>query len=90
MTSTVSTSVLDAQRRRARRAALLVFCLLFATDAFAYLDPGTGSILVQGLIAAVAAVVTYTSLYWQRTKAWFRSMLRRPPAGDEPDDQARH
>ena len=79
-------------RARERRAALpgLVFCLLFAPDAFAYLDPGTGSILLQGLIAAVAAVVTYASLYWQRTKAWFRSLLRRRPAGDDTDDQVRH
>ena len=73
-----------------RRAALpgLVFSLLFAPDAFAYLDPGTGSILLQGLIAAVAATVTFFSLYWQRAKAWWRS-LRRPPSADEDDQVPR-
>jgi hypothetical protein len=63
-------------RPPARRSAaqfaipLLVFGLLFASDACAYLDPGTGSILLQGLIAATAAVVTWVSLSWQRIKAW--------------------
>ena len=51
---------------------ILAFGLLFASDAFAYLDPGTGSILLQGLVAATAAVVTWVSVSWRRTKAWLR------------------
>ena len=73
-------------RLRAARGALLVFALLCCGDALAYLDPGTGSILLQGLIAAVAATVTYASLYWQRTKAWLRGLRKRPPGDGDDND----
>lgn len=60
-----------------RRALVLLAALLpVAPHAHAYLDPGTGSIILQGLIAAVAAVVTYAGLYWQKVKSFFS---RRPP-----------
>ena len=39
-------------------------------SAYAYLDPGTGTIIVQGLIAATA-----TGLYFLRSR--IRSLLRR-------------
>lgn len=39
---------------------------LFYTPAFAYLDPGTGSAILQGLIAAVAAAAVALKLYWHR------------------------
>jgi hypothetical protein len=44
---------------------------LLTTPAYAYLDPGTGSILLQALIGGIAASVTVVSLYYQRVKAFF-------------------
>lgn len=44
---------------------------LLTSPAYAYLDPGTGSILLQALIGGVAASVTVVSLYYQRLKAFF-------------------
>lgn len=40
-----------------------------AGDAHAYLDPGTGSFLVQMLIGGIAAGAAAISLYWSRLKA---------------------
>jgi len=37
----------------------------------AYLDPGTGSYLIQMLIAAVVGVGFAVKLYWSRIKGWF-------------------
>ena len=46
--------------------------LLFLMEpAYAYLDPGTGSILLQGLIAAIAGVMVTGRLYWSRIKDIF-------------------
>ena len=45
--------------------------LLYGQTAFAYLDPGTGSILLQGIIAGVAGVVVVLKLYWYRIKNFF-------------------
>jgi hypothetical protein len=39
--------------------------------AYAYLDPGTGSLILQGLIASLAAAAGVISLYWQKIKDVF-------------------
>ena len=76
-------------RRRSNRftlTATVIVALLCAQPAYAYLDPGTGSIILQGLIAAVAATIAYAGMYWQRVKTFFSSM-RHPkrPVQPEPD-----
>jgi hypothetical protein len=38
------------------------------TNLIAYLDPGSGSLLVQGLVAGVASVVVMFKVYWRRAK----------------------
>jgi hypothetical protein len=40
----------------------------WALPAYAYLDPGTGSMLIQGIIGAVAAVGVALKLYWHKIK----------------------
>ena len=48
----------------------------FSTAAHAYLDPGTGSIMVQSLLAGIAGAAAVVSLYWQRIKAFFTNMRK--------------
>ena len=48
---------------------------------FAYLDPGTGSMLVQLLVGGAAAVAVTAKLYWHRILRLFR--IRK----DEPDQK---
>jgi len=48
----------------------------------AYLDPGSGSLLVQGLVAGVASVVVMGKVYWRRAKR-FLGFGRRDETGDE-------
>ncbi len=45
--------------------------------AFAYLDPGTGSMLIQGLIGAVAAAFVVGRLYWYKIKTFFARMVSK-------------
>ena len=47
------------------------FILFFNSTAFAYLDPGTGSIILQALLGAIAAGATWCSMYWQKIKNFF-------------------
>lgn len=57
-----------------KRAVIIWFAIQlagFSAAAHAYLDPGTGSILVQSFLAGVAGAVAIVSLYWQRLKAFF-------------------
>ncbi len=70
----------------------IVLCLsaLAPTEAYAYLDPGTGSFALQGLIAGVAGGVISIRSYWRRIGGLFRRsktssetrMERAPSNGD--------
>ena len=58
-------------------------------DSAAYLDPGTGSIILQGLIAGIAGAATVASLYWHRIKTFFSSSSKndRKTEDDPHSDQ---
>ena len=43
--------------------------MLIATDVFAYLDPGTGSMLLQVILGGIAAVGVALKLYWHKLRA---------------------
>ena len=47
----------------------------YVSPAYAYLDPGTGSILLQGLLAAIAGATAAVGVYWQRIKCILSSMF---------------
>ena len=42
------------------------------TNAYAYIDPGLGSILLQGIIAAIAATSLTIKIYWQKIKDFIK------------------
>lgn len=44
------------------------------SPAFAYLDPGTGSMVLQAILGAVAIAGATISVYWQRVRAFFSSL----------------
>ena len=49
----------------------------FINSAFAYLDPGTGSMLLQGLIAGILVVCTTVGIFWRRLKDLFSKLIDR-------------
>jgi hypothetical protein len=73
------------QARRAASALGLAAALLAPGEAAAYIDPGTGSLVIQGLIAGFAATAVVLRGYWYRIKAFFR----RGRAPDKPQDPDR-
>ena len=50
---------------------VVAWVAIFPPKAYAYLDPGTGSLIVQSLIAAIAAVGFGLRHYWGRIRGWF-------------------
>ncbi|HEB88773.1 MAG TPA: hypothetical protein ENI85_04310 [Deltaproteobacteria bacterium] len=52
-------------------AALSLFALAIAPPAQAYLDPGTGSMILQVILGGVAGLVVAGKLYWKRVKEFF-------------------
>ena len=71
--------------RIALRALLAVLAVLsLASPAYAYLDPGTGSMLVSAVVGVAAAVGLALKMFWYRVVGLFRG--RKPdtgPAGAE-------
>ena len=51
--------------------AIVLTPFLFARDAHAYLDPGSASLIIQGLIAGVASAISLCALYWAKVKSFF-------------------
>jgi hypothetical protein len=68
-------------RKRVLWVWLTVQLVGFSAAAHAYLDPGTGTILVQSLLAGIAGAVAILSLYWQRVKAFFVNLRKPRDAG---------
>jgi hypothetical protein len=50
----------------------LVACLSITSPAYAYLDPGTGSMLLSAIIGVAAAVGLALKLFWYRLVGLFR------------------
>lgn len=69
---------------RAALAGLVVFGVLVPSTAHAYLDAGTGSLIVQALLGGVVGVATVAKLYWGRIRGlWARGEKTEPVAGDD-------
>lgn len=61
---------------------------LLSAPAFAYLDPGTGSALIQGIIASLAAVGLVLKVYWHRVLG-FLGLRRKEQAETESTAEAK-
>ena len=52
-----------------RNISIISFLFLFPVlDAFAYIDPGTGSIVIQAMIGALVGVGITLKIYWYKIK----------------------
>ncbi len=72
-----------------QKLALVSVCaslslLVLMKPAYAYLDPGTGSMLLQGLIAAVAGGMAAAGMYWTKIKNFFSKKKNMGAKGAEP------
>jgi hypothetical protein len=63
---------------------LIIGLISYTSPVYAYLDPGTGSVLLQGLIAGLAVTISFLSVYWQKVKAFF--VKQKPDIDTENKD----
>ena len=71
-------------RRRVVHIALLGLAVA-AVDtgpAWAYLDPGTGSMMLQVLLGGIAGAMVVGKLYWHRFREFVRSRFSGKPTGN--------
>lgn len=53
------------------------FYIIMTSNAFAYLDPGTGGIIIQAILAFLAAIFAYTTFFWNKVKSFFSKILKK-------------
>ena len=54
---------------------LFILIISFPTAAYAYLDPATGSIILQAIIAFFASVIAYMTIFFRKTKKFFKKIF---------------
>ena len=55
---------------------LILFFGIFVTDAYAYIDPGSGSMVIQVIIGALVGVGISVKVFWEKLKYKFSSLKR--------------
>ena len=68
--------------------ALATIVLAFTPTAQAYIDPGTGSLILQGLIAAIAGIAVTAGVFSERLKTLFRRNRDDLAREDDSDGMA--
>lgn len=56
---------------------VFILSSIFAPGAHAYIDPGSGSVLLQLLLGGIAGIGVVAKLYWDQVKTRCRSLFGR-------------
>ena len=67
---------------------LILVSALSISPAYAYLDPGTGSMIVQSTIAGILGIAFAIKMYWYRIKAAFNRMIGRKPVNKSSSEDS--
>jgi hypothetical protein len=60
---------------------------VWPSPAVAYLDPGTGSMILQGIIGVVAGALVALKIYWVKIKSLFSAKNTANPVEDRDPDR---
>ena len=52
---------------------ILLILIALPSPAFAYIDPGSGTLLIQGLVALIGGIVAFS----KNPLGWIRGLLKR-------------
>ena len=75
-----------SHKTRAPRALALALALLFillSEPAWAYLDPGTGSMIISAVVGLFATAGLAVKTYWYKIKGFFRRDAQDESTGDD-------
>ena len=52
---------------------IIMFSFFITSPAYAYLDPGTGSLILQGIIAGLAMLSVTIKMWWHKITSLFKN-----------------
>ena len=56
---------------------VLIYLISTASKAHAYLDPGTGSIILQAILGFIAAAAATITVYWDKFKSFINGIFKK-------------
>ena len=56
---------------------LILFSFTFSDEAYAYLDPGTGSYIFQLIVATLIGALFAVKLFWGKVKTFFNNLFSK-------------
>ncbi len=56
---------------------LVILFFFPSNNVYAYLDPGTGSIILQAIFGLIAAIGAYITLFWRKFKDLIRKIFKK-------------
>jgi hypothetical protein len=59
------------------KTIFFLYFFLFTSSAYAYLDPGTGSIILQAIVGAFAAFFSTLYIFWEKVKIFFKKVFKK-------------
>ena len=63
----------------------IIAIFLIVSNAYAYLDPGTGSFILQAIIGFLAAVSAGFLYYWTKVKNFFLKIFKKKNNDEKTD-----
>jgi hypothetical protein len=55
----------------------LLINLILPSKVYAYIDPGSSSIILQAIVAAIVGAWTAITIYWQKLKIFFLKIFKK-------------
>lgn len=68
---------MNEQRILGFASITLLFFGFIISDAYAYIDPGSGSVIIYALIGVLVGVVFTLKVYWYKFKEKLRSISKK-------------
>tara|TARA_B100000780_G_scaffold195890_1_gene138242 strand:+ start:602 stop:832 length:231 start_codon:yes stop_codon:yes gene_type:complete len=65
----------------------IIAIFLIVTNAYAYLDPGTGSFILQAIIGFLAALSAGFLYYWTKVKNFFLKFFKKNKNDEKTDNR---
>jgi DUF1365 family protein len=65
---------------------ILIAIICWPSAAWAYLDPATGSLILQALIGMFASIAVGVGVFWEKLKLLFKREAKKSPDNSKIDE----
>jgi len=67
-------------------ALFILFSVIYPREVHAYIDPGTGSMMVQVLIGVLVGVLFALKMSWKRIKTFFKGLFSNGSKNEKSEE----